>query len=208
VCWQYTVPITLRFESHYSKETFEIGFMKDLSDFMLPYWWIVKHGALSGVTEENHKLQFPWQQCHQHCTKAAVSSFSIEYDDSILKFGMDSRWIGISSSMHVSAAHEIEMDWVERIPWQYRDFQTIYNSETANTLPTHRSYDHAIALKDGDQPPRGPIYALSEKELSVLKDYLKKMLDSGKIRPSKSPVGAPIIFVPKPHGRGLRLCVI
>ena len=33
------------------------------------------------------------------------------------------------------------------------------------------------------------------------------MLDSGKIRPSKSPAGAPILFVPKPHGRGLRLCV-
>ena len=83
----------------------------------------------------------------------------------------------------------------------------IYNGETANALPPHRSYDHAIDLKDGEQPPWGPIYALSEKELSVLKDYLKEMLDSGKIRPSKSPAGAPILFVPKPHGRGLRLCV-
>ena len=93
------------------------------------------------------------------------------------------------------------------MPWQYRDFQTLYNGETAKFLPPHRSYDHAIDLKDGEQPPWGPIYALSEKELSVLKDYLKEMLDSGKIRPSKSPAGAPILFVPKPHGRGLRLCV-
>jgi hypothetical protein len=30
---------------------------------------------------------------------------------------------------------------------------------------------------------------------------------TGKIRPSKSPAAAPILFVPKPHGRGLRLCV-
>jgi hypothetical protein len=205
--WQYTFPVTLRYESHYTKETFEIGPMEDSSDVMLPYWWIVKHGALSGVTEENDKLQFTSKHCHQHCTKAAVSSFSIEYDDSILKFGTDPRWIGVIGSMHVSAAHEIEVDWVERIPWQYRDFQTIYNGETANALPPHRSYDHAIDLKDGEQPPWGPIYALSEKELSVLKDYLKEMLDSGKIRPSKSPAGAPILFVPKPHGRGLRLCV-
>ena len=29
----------------------------------------------------------------------------------------------------------------------------------------------------------------------------------GKIRPSKSSAGAPILFVPKPHGHGLRLCV-
>jgi len=33
------------------------------------------------------------------------------------------------------------------------------------------------------------------------------MLRTGKIRPSKSPAGASILFVPKPHGRGLRLCV-
>jgi hypothetical protein len=33
------------------------------------------------------------------------------------------------------------------------------------------------------------------------------MLELGKIRPSKSPAAAPIIFVPKAHSRGLRLCV-
>src|ERR1700738_3104482 len=33
------------------------------------------------------------------------------------------------------------------------------------------------------------------------------MLKTGKIRPSKSPAGSPILFVPKPNGRGLRLCV-
>ena len=135
--WQYTFPVTLRYESYYTKETFEIGPMEDSSDIMLPYWWIVKHGALSGVTEENDTLQFTSKHCHQHCTKAAVSSFSIEYDDSILKFGTDPRWIGVIGSMHVNAAHEIEIDWVERIPWQYRDFQTLYNGETANALSPH-----------------------------------------------------------------------
>ena len=44
-------------------------------------------------------------------------------------------------------------------------------------------------------------------ELQVLREYLDTMLKSGKIRPSKSPAGAPILFVPKDHGRGLRLCV-
>jgi hypothetical protein len=33
------------------------------------------------------------------------------------------------------------------------------------------------------------------------------MLELGKIRPSKSPAAAPIIFVPKAHGGGLRLCI-
>ena len=33
------------------------------------------------------------------------------------------------------------------------------------------------------------------------------MLRMGKVRRSKSPAGAPILFVPNPHGRGLRVCV-
>jgi len=33
------------------------------------------------------------------------------------------------------------------------------------------------------------------------------MEKTGKIRCSTSPAGSPILFVPKPNGRGLRLCV-
>jgi hypothetical protein len=51
------------------------------------------------------------------------------------------------------------------------------------------------------------MYPLNEIELQVLQDYLKEMLELGKICLSKSPAAAPIIFVPKAHGRGLRLCV-
>jgi hypothetical protein len=91
--------------------------------------------------------------------------------------------------------------------WQYKDFQTLYNGETANALLPHRFYDHAIDLKNGEFPPWGPTYTLSEKKLSVIKDYLKEILNSGKICPSKSHAGAPTFCIPKPHRRGLRLCV-
>jgi hypothetical protein len=33
------------------------------------------------------------------------------------------------------------------------------------------------------------------------------MLAEGKIRASNSTVGSPILFVPKPNGRGLRVCI-
>jgi hypothetical protein len=55
--------------------------MENLSDIMLSHWWIVKHGALSRVTEEDDMLQFMSKHCHQHCTEAAVYSVVIEYDD-------------------------------------------------------------------------------------------------------------------------------
>jgi hypothetical protein len=44
------------------------------------------------------------------------------------------------------------------------------------------------------------MYPLNETELQALQDYLKEMLELGKIRPSKCPAAAPIIFVPKAHG--------
>jgi hypothetical protein len=100
-------------------------------------------------------------------------------------------------------AHKIVIVWVECIPCGYRDFQTLYNGETANVLPLPQSYNHAIDFNDGEQPPCGPIYLLSEKEVSVYKDYHKEMIDSGKFHPSKSPIGALKLYVAKPHGRRL-----
>jgi len=47
---------------------------------------------------------------------------------------------------------------------------------------------------------------MSAYQLEELNKYLHKMLAEGKIVHSKSPAGAPILFVPKPDGR-LRLCV-
>jgi len=79
--------------------------------------------------------------------------------------------------------------------------------ETAEALPEHKSYNCRIELKEGGVAPWGPIYPLSEKEQEALREWLKEMLKNGKIRPSTSPTGSPILFVPKPNGRGLQLCV-
>ena len=63
-----------------------------------------------------------------------------------------------------------------------------------------------IHLVPGAVPPWGPIYPMSAHQLDLLDQYLKKMLKQGKISESKSPAGAPILFVPKPDG-SMRLCV-
>jgi hypothetical protein len=47
--------------------------------------------------------------------------------------------------------------------WAY-----IMTKEAAGQLPEHQPYDHAIDIKEGEMPPWGPCYALSEKELEVL----------------------------------------
>ena len=93
------------------------------------------------------------------------------------------------------------------LPTKYYQFSELFNPKTFAKLPKHRSYDHAINLMPGEQPPWGPVYPLSELELKALREFLDSALKSGKISPSRSPAGAPILFVPKPEGRGLRLCV-
>jgi hypothetical protein len=64
----------------------------------------------------------------------------------------------------------------------------------------------AIDLQPDAKAPWGPIYALSTAELRTVREYLDENLAKGAIRPSKSPAGAPILFVKKKDG-SLRPCV-
>ena len=86
--------------------------------------------------------------------------------------------------------------------WQYRD---VFSEQKADELPELGRRVHAIETGDQD-PPWGPVYNLSEKELAVLREYLEDSERKGWIRRSTSPAGAPVIFVPKKDG-SLRLCV-
>src|SRR5258705_8761614 len=83
----------------------------------------------------------------------------------------------------------------------------LFEPAESETLPQHTKWDHEINLQPTTEPKFGPIYKLTREELEELRKYLDKMLKGGKIRISNSSCGSPILFVPKPHGRGLRLCV-
>ncbi|GBG84022.1 hypothetical protein CBR_g37898 [Chara braunii] len=69
-----------------------------------------------------------------------------------------------------------------------------------------RPISHEIILEAGVVPPKGCIYRMSEEELEVLRAQLDDLLDTGWIRPSSSPYGAPVLFVRKKN-KDLRLCI-
>jgi hypothetical protein len=52
----------------------------------------------------------------------------------------------------------------------------------------------------GVAPPAKAPYRMSHKELKELKVQLEELLAKGYIKPSKSPYGAPILFVHKKDG--------
>ena len=96
---------------------------------------------------------------------------------------------------------------INRVPEAFRKFIAIMTTEAASELPDRGPYDHAIDLKEGETPPWGPIYALNEVELEGLRNWLKKMSGVRAVRESKSSCSSPMLFIPKGHGRGLRLCI-
>jgi hypothetical protein len=93
----------------------------------------------------------------------------------------------------------------EEVPDQYEDYADVFSEAKADELPELGRQVHAIDTGDED-PPYGPVYNLSEKELVVLREYLESSEKKGWIKRSVSPAGSPVIFVPKKDG-SLRLCV-
>jgi hypothetical protein len=77
------------------------------------------------------------------------------------------------------------------------EYRNVFEKKNVDTLLQHRPYDCGIELQEGAQPPFGPIYSLSQNELAALQDYLDENLGKNFIRHSKSPAGAPILFVKK-----------
>ncbi|GBG73286.1 hypothetical protein CBR_g13005 [Chara braunii] len=69
-----------------------------------------------------------------------------------------------------------------------------------------RSIQHRIEIEPGSRTPKGAVYRMSLQELEELRKQLDELLEKGWIRPSSSPFGAPVLFVPKKEGE-LRMCI-
>jgi len=73
-------------------------------------------------------------------------------------------------------------------------------------LPPSREVDHKIELVPGSRPTSRPTFRMSAWELAELKKQLEELVKAGFIQPSKSPFGAPILFVKKKDGT-MRMCI-
>jgi transposase InsO family protein len=126
------------------------------------------------------------------------------------KNGLKSRGFDSTDTGRAPPDHEVrvtEKRVTPDIPKEYKEFQHLFAEVVdGEALPKHQSWDHEIVLEEGKTPPFGPIYPLSEMELQILREKLDKDLKKGYIRPSSSPAGFPILFVPKKNGPP-RMCV-
>ncbi|KAL0451598.1 UNVERIFIED_CONTAM: RNA-directed DNA polymerase [Sesamum latifolium] len=86
-----------------------------------------------------------------------------------------------------------------------KEFEDVLPDELPRKLPPKRAVDHEIELVPGTKPPARTPYRMSQPELVELRKQLKDMLESGIIKPVKSPYGAPVLFQKKADG-SLRMC--
>ncbi|KAH7621131.1 putative Transposon Ty3-I Gag-Pol polyprotein [Nannochloris sp. 'desiccata'] len=102
---------------------------------------------------------------------------------------------------HETTREELLEKYVDEL---ISDFVEVFDPDLP--LPVEREIEHEIELEPGAKPVAQQLYRLSYEELAELKKQILELLEKGFIRPSKSPYGAPILFVRKKNG-SLRMCV-
>ena len=87
------------------------------------------------------------------------------------------------------------------------EFDDVFPQDLPLGLPlVRKGHEFKIDLGDEVPPVHRPLYKMSPLELDEAKKQIESMLEHGFIRPSDSPYGAPVLFVPKKDG-SLRFCI-
>jgi len=86
------------------------------------------------------------------------------------------------------------------LPDCVRRFKSVFAKKDFDILPEHRQWDYAIKLIPGSEPKSLKVYPLPLVEQKELDSFLEENLHTGRIRPSKSPMAAPVFFIKKKDG--------
>jgi len=89
----------------------------------------------------------------------------------------------------------------EHIPPHLREFHSVFSKDSFDELPASKPWDHAVELVTDAMLKTCKVYPLSASEQKELNEFLKENLESGRIRPLKSLMAAPVFFVKKKDGK-------
>lgn len=192
------MPLGLFFGNHCSYDAddhaFEVMPTSEDYDCLIPAWYLKKHKAPGTMTSHLHFPHFT-SQCFGH--GKLHPEYSITYDKRVALN---------KDAIHIGSLVQSTLSMLDRLPKQYHKFLLLFDSEHAEKLPNSRGCDHRIDLTPlKDKLRMGLKSQLSQEEEKILVQYLEHMITEKKIKPSSSSVGSPILFVPKPNEKGLRL---
>jgi len=114
----------------------------------------------------------------------------------------DLRAMAMTSQCLTEGARHSKETWATTtpLPTYVAEFQSVFAKEDFDILPEHHKWDHAIELIPGVEPKSSKVYPLSPLEQMELDAFLEENLHTGQIRPSKSPITAPVFFIKKKDG--------
>lgn len=96
---------------------------------------------------------------------------------------------------------EPDRDYRKYVPEHLWEFKDVFSKKKSERMPVRKPYDHEIDFEDGASMPKpAKLYPMSPKEKNSLDDWIDEEVRKGYIRPSKSPMAAPVFFVKKKDG--------
>ena len=92
-------------------------------------------------------------------------------------------------------------NWKSLVPKEFWEYGDVFSKKKSERMPTRKPYDHAIEFEENASLPKpAKLYPMSPMERNSLDQWIDEELQKGYIRPSKSPIAAPVFFVKKKDG--------
>jgi hypothetical protein len=152
-------------------------------DVILRMDWLSKHKVLIGYAKKSVKLTTP--------------------DGKELEFVADPVVTAKGVANRVKL-NQLDASQGPMVP-VVNEFLNVFPEELPG-MPPDRDIEFVIDLMPGTAPIYRSPYRMATLQLAELNEHIKELLENGYIRPSSSPWGAPVSFVPKKDGTQ-RLCV-
>jgi hypothetical protein len=93
----------------------------------------------------------------------------------------------------------------DTVPTSLHTYADVFSETAFDSLPKRRKWDHAIELEREPSPGFRKVYPMTLTEQTEMDTFLEEALATGRIRQSKSPLGAPVFFIKKKDGK---LCFV
>ena len=84
--------------------------------------------------------------CRNHVENEAVKDL-FEYDE-MVAYDPKAQYVG-----RIGKIEEKDPVELETLPREYAQFKHLFRPEASETMPPRRTFDHAIKLKEGSEPP-------------------------------------------------------
>jgi hypothetical protein len=143
-----------------------------------------------------------------------VDNFTIEEDDHVfmeMVHPVDLHHFVCASSMvsgrlaEAFAKNSKPKGFEDIVPTSLHTYADVFSEMAFDSLPECRKWDHTIELEREPSHKFRKIHPMTLTEQTEMDAFLEEALATGRIRQSKSPLGAPVFFIKKKDGK---LCFV